>query len=87
MVCVGMAKRLFWQDHPRLMHIDNDQLFPDEIREAGVKHLQEQKIQYELKEYPGVPHGFAVIGEYEDPKIQEAQKAAFAQMLAWLKSQ
>lgn len=30
--------------------------------------------------------GFAVVGEYKDPKIQEAQKSAFDQMIAWLKS-
>lgn len=30
--------------------------------------------------------GFAVVGEYEDPKIMDAQKAAFEQMLSWLKS-
>ena len=30
--------------------------------------------------------GFAVVGEYEDGKIKEAQEAAFEQMLQWLKS-
>jgi len=30
--------------------------------------------------------GFAVAGEYEDPKIKEAQTAAFDQMLSWLKA-
>ncbi len=30
--------------------------------------------------------GFAVVGEYEDPKIQEAQRSAFDQMVGWLKS-
>lgn len=30
--------------------------------------------------------GFAVVGEYNDPKIKEAQNAAFEQMLQWLKS-
>ncbi len=30
--------------------------------------------------------GFAVVGEYDDPKIMEAQRAAFEQMLSWLKS-
>ena len=29
--------------------------------------------------------GFAVVGEYPDPKIQEAQKSAFSQMVTWLK--
>ena len=30
--------------------------------------------------------GFAVVGEYEDAKIKEAQSEAFEQMLQWLKS-
>jgi hypothetical protein len=30
--------------------------------------------------------GFAVVGEYQDPKIREAQTAAFEQMLSWLKN-
>ena len=29
--------------------------------------------------------GFAVVGEYEDPKIQESQGRAFEQMVQWLK--
>jgi len=28
--------------------------------------------------------GFAVVGEYEDQKIQDAQKEAFQQMLGFL---
>ena len=30
--------------------------------------------------------GFAVVGEYEDTQIKEAQKHAFDQMLSWLKA-
>ena len=41
--------------------IENDPLFPDEIREEGVKFLQENRptlnTEYELKVYKGVPHG------------------------------
>ena len=82
---------------------ENDQLFPDEIREEGKKSLEEKGIKHEVKVYPNVPHGmvlsqstgilllltsvgFATVGEYEDPKIQEAQREAFEQMLAWLKA-
>jgi len=43
-------------------------------------------IDHEVKVYTGVPHGFAVVGEYENPKIQEAQKSAFEQMVGWLKA-
>jgi hypothetical protein len=30
--------------------------------------------------------GFAVIGQYDDLKIKEAQEQAFIQMLSWLKA-
>ena len=66
--------------------VENDQLFPDDIREAGKVHLQERQIEHEVKIYPGVPHGFAVVGEYTDTNVQDAQKSAFEQMVAWLKA-
>ena len=66
--------------------VENDQLFPDDVRTAGQKYLEENQIKHEIKVYSDVPHGFAVVGEYEDPKIQEAQKEAFVQMVEWLKS-
>lgn len=66
--------------------VENDQLFPDDVRTAGQSFLEEKKIDHEVKVYSGVPHGFAVVGEYEDPKIQEAQKSAFEQMVGWLKA-
>ena len=65
--------------------IENDQLFPDDVRTAGQTFLVENSIEHEIKVYSGVPHGFAVVGEYEDPKIQVAQKSAFEQMVGWLK--
>ncbi|MCJ1434787.1 hypothetical protein MMC27_004157 [Xylographa pallens] len=65
--------------------IENDQLFPDEVREAGKSYLDEKQVEHEIKVYSGVPHGFAVAGEYHDQKIQAEQKAAFEQMIAWLK--
>lgn len=66
--------------------VENDQLFPDDVRTAGQTYLEENKVKHEVKVYSGVPHGFAVVGEYEDPKIQEAQKEAFEQMVDWLKA-
>ena len=69
-----------------LVCVENDQLFPDDVRIAGKEFLEKEKVEHEMQLYPGVPHGFAVVGEYEDSKIQEAQKSAFEQMTAWLKS-
>jgi len=43
-------------------------------------------VEHEVKIYPGVPHGFAVLGDYEDPKIKEAQQQAFGEMLGWLQA-
>ena len=68
-----------------IVAVEQDSLFPDEIREKGVKALVEKKLEHELTVYLGVPHGFAVLGDYEDGKIVEEQKKAFHQMLAWLK--
>lgn len=66
--------------------VENDQLFLDEVREYGEEYLKENKVENEFKTYPGVPHGFGVVGEYEDGKIKAAQAEAFDQMLAWLKA-
>ena len=66
--------------------VENDSLFPDDVRTAGQTNLEERKVKHKVKVFSGVPHGFAVIGEYEDPKIQEAQREAFEQMVGWLKA-
>lgn len=66
--------------------VEQDTLFPDDVREAGKKALQEKGVEHEVEVYSGVPHGFAVLGDYEDDKIVEAQRKAFAQMLGWLKA-
>jgi len=64
--------------------VENDNLFPDDVREHGKQHLEENNVGSEFKTYAGVPHGFAVVGEYEDAKIKAAQAEAFDQMLGWL---
>ena len=66
--------------------VENDQLFPDEVREEGKKTLAAGSVEHEVKVFGGVPHGFAVLGDYEDGQIVEKQKEAFQQMLGWLKS-
>lgn len=69
-----------------IVAVENDPLFPDEARDEGVKTLSEKKVEHEVQVYSGVPHGFAVLGDYEDQKIVESQKEAFEQMLKWLKA-
>lgn len=69
-----------------IVAVEQDSLFPDDIREAGIKKLQEKGVEHEAQVYAGVPHGFAVLGDYEDAQIKEKQKEAFQQMLQWLQS-
>lgn len=66
--------------------VENDQLFPDDVRDEGKKALEAKGLEFDLKVYPEVPHGFAVYGDYEDAKIKDAQGEAFQQMLGWLKA-
>jgi len=69
-----------------LVCVENDPLFSDDVRTAGVEALEAAKIEHEVKVYPEVPHGFAVFGDYDDANIKTAQEAAFAQMLGWLQA-
>lgn len=66
--------------------VENDQLFPDEVKEYGENYLKENNVENEFKTYAGVPHGFAVFGDYEDTAIKETQAQAYGQMLAFLKA-
>ncbi|KAK5168847.1 uncharacterized protein LTR77_006156 [Saxophila tyrrhenica] len=69
-----------------IVAVKDDSLFPDHIRDEGKKALEAKKLEHEMKVYPGVPHGFAVYGDYDDEKIKQSQEEAFKQMLDWLKS-
>lgn len=69
-----------------IVAVEQDSLFPDHIREAGIKKLQENGVEHEVQVYPDVPHGFAVLGDYEDSKIKQKQGEAFQQLVQWLKS-
>lgn len=66
--------------------VENDQLFLDEVKKYGEEYLKENNVENEFKTYSGVPHGFAVVGNYEDTKIKATQAEAYDQMLAWLKA-
>jgi len=66
--------------------VENDQLFDEDVREHGEKYLKENNVESEFKTYSGVPHGFGIVGEYEDAKIKVAQAEAFDQMLGWLQA-
>ena len=68
-----------------IVAVEEDSLFPDEVRETGVRALREQGVEVEVEVYPGMPHGFAVVGEYEDGEVAKQQAVAFRRMLGWLK--
>ncbi|KAK3989287.1 protein AIM2 [Cladorrhinum sp. PSN332] len=64
--------------------VESDPLFPDEVRTKGEDVMRESGVEHEVQVYPAVPHGFAVVGEYEDANIKIAQATAFDQMLKWI---
>ncbi|KAI6644124.1 hypothetical protein MCOR14_001460 [Pyricularia oryzae] len=68
-----------------LVCVENDPMFSDEVRTAMEDHLSKNNLEHEVQVYPGVPHGFAVVGEYDDLNIKNAQETAYEQMLKWLK--
>jgi dienelactone hydrolase len=69
-----------------LVCVENDSLFPQSVLDAGTRCLEKNQVDHEVHVYSGVPHGFAVLGDYDDRKIKESQSKAFAQMLGWLQS-
>ncbi|KAK9782505.1 putative Dienelactone hydrolase domain-containing protein [Seiridium cardinale] len=68
-----------------LVCVENDPMFPDEVRKAGEDTLGKEGVEHEVQVYPGVPHGFAVVGDYADSHIKDAQATAYEQMLKWIK--
>ncbi|CAK7269372.1 hypothetical protein SEPCBS57363_003570 [Sporothrix epigloea] len=66
--------------------VESDPMFPDAVRMAGEDYMSEHNLEHEVHVYPGVPHGFAVVGDYADESIKLAQATAFDQMLKWLKA-
>ncbi|KAI5462375.1 Alpha/Beta hydrolase protein [Mariannaea sp. PMI_226] len=69
-----------------LVCVEEDPLFPDKVRTAGEDIMSNADLEHEVQVYPGVPHGFAVVGEYEDESIQDAQATAYEQMLSWIQA-
>ncbi|KAI0535425.1 Alpha/Beta hydrolase protein [Xylaria digitata] len=67
-----------------LVCVEHDPVFPDEVRIAGEDAMSKGNLEHEVQVYPGVPHGFAVVGDYDDTNIKEAQLTAYEQMLRWI---
>lgn len=65
--------------------VENDpMLSEDEVLTPGRRAMESNKIEHEIQVFSGVPHGFAVVGDYDDPKIKQSQEQAFGQMLGWI---
>lgn len=64
--------------------VADDSLFPDEVREQGKAALELNAVDHDVKVFDGVPHGFAVAGDYEEEHIQKSQVEAFEMMCQWL---
>ncbi|KAL7948870.1 Alpha/Beta hydrolase protein [Trichoderma barbatum] len=68
-----------------LVCVENDALFTDEVRMVGEDIMTRDNLEHEVQVYPGVPHGFAVTGQYQESAIMDAQVTAYEQMLEWVK--
>ncbi|KAM0254935.1 hypothetical protein ACHAQJ_006243 [Trichoderma viride] len=68
-----------------LVCVENDALFTDEVRKTGEDMMTQDNLEHEVQVYPGVPHGFAVAGQYQESAIMDAQVTAYEQMLKWVK--
>ncbi|KAF2747194.1 alpha/beta-hydrolase [Sporormia fimetaria CBS 119925] len=67
--------------------VENDPLFSEEeVLTPGRRALEEKNVEHEVQVFSGVPHGFAVLGDYEDAAIQQKQKEAYEKMLGWLQA-
>jgi dienelactone hydrolase len=65
--------------------VENDPLFSEEeVLTPGRRAMEANKVEHEIQVFSGVPHGFAVLGDYDDPKIKQSQTQAFGQMLGWI---
>ncbi|KAF2639902.1 alpha/beta-hydrolase [Massarina eburnea CBS 473.64] len=67
--------------------VKDDPMFPeDEVLTPGRRALEANKVEHDIQVFPGVPHGFAVYGDYDDPKIKQNQEQAFEKMLGWIQA-
>jgi dienelactone hydrolase len=65
--------------------VQDDPLFPEEeVLTPGRGALEANKVEHEVQVFSGVPHGFAVYGDYDDSNIKQSQAEVYGQMLAWI---
>ncbi|KAL9092226.1 MAG: hypothetical protein Q9159_000985 [Coniocarpon cinnabarinum] len=69
-----------------IVGVAQDSLFPDDMREQGKAALELNSIEHDVRVFEGVPHGFAVVGDYGEAVIQQKQEEAFSMMASWLET-
>jgi dienelactone hydrolase len=76
------------QVHPSVptlcIAVEDDPLFPSEVLDLAQKAWAANEAECKVEVYKGVPHGFAVLGEYEDEGIRKEQERAWEEMRGWL---
>jgi len=63
-----------------IISLRDDPVFPEEVIVAGRESFRKHGLRHKVEFYDDVPHGFAVIGDYEDKSIVEKQKEVFEVM-------
>lgn len=67
--------------------VEGDPHFPEEeVLTPARRALEEKNVEHEVEVFSGVPHGFAVYGDYDDPKIKQSQMEAYGKMLGWIQA-
>ncbi|KAK7183341.1 hypothetical protein DPSP01_000537 [Paraphaeosphaeria sporulosa] len=70
-----------------IVAVKDDPLFPEEeVLTPGRQTLEKNQVEHEVQVFSGVPHGFAVYGDYDDSKIKQAQTQAYGLMLGWIQA-
>lgn len=57
--------------------VRDDPVFPEEVIVAGRDSFKKNGVKHQIEFYDDVPHGFAVVGDYENKTIVQKQKEAF----------
>lgn len=52
-----------------LVCVQNDPLFPDEIRQAAIETFEKNQVEHEVKVYPEVPHGQTSLERHLDSRL------------------
>lgn len=51
-----------------LVCVENDPLFPDDVRTAGEDYMSKNNVEHEVSVYPGVPHGTYTSSTFALPR-------------------